>query len=351
MSLLDLHVENVRCLEHIELQLHPELNLIWGENGSGKTSILEAIYMLGRGRSFRTRSSARLIRHGHNELLVRGHAGSPPQPLAVQVVRDTATVAKIGGVFTESLVELSQVLPVQAIDPGVHKLVEEGSQRRRRWMDWAVFHVEHSFVDIWARYARALKQRNAALRTAPDQAVLWDPELARLGELLAESRRRWLDQLKGEWTRTSIALLGFEVGLGYSQGWSKDSSLAEALKAALPRDIRTGITHPGPHRADVNVRVGGALAREILSRGQQKLVAVAMILSQLRVLDGVLQTPPVLLLDDPAAELDDSRLRAFIGEVSGLRCQRIITALHAGTGPFGRPDRVFHVEQGRVQSV
>ncbi|MEJ1964316.1 MAG: AAA family ATPase [Gammaproteobacteria bacterium] len=174
MSLAEFSIQNFRCVERTELSLHPGHNLIWGGNASGKTTLLEAIFLLGRGRSFRTRSSERLIRHGEPYLRVFGRLdGSPSVPMGVEVSSQDGTVAKVSGAFVQSLAELSRAFAVQVIEPGVHKLIEEGAQRRRRWMDWAVFHVEPSFIDMWSRYARTLKQRNTALRAAPNQAAAW----------------------------------------------------------------------------------------------------------------------------------------------------------------------------------
>ena len=352
MSLAYACIENVRCVERAELDLHPGQNLIWGPNASGKSSLLEALFLLGRGRSFRTRNTERLIRHGVTELVVFGRiAGTPERPIGVQSARGSPTIGKIGGAFVQSLAELSQVFPVQAIDPGVHKLIEEGAPRRRRWMDWAVFHVEPTFVDTWSRYHKALRQRNAALRSEPEQALAWDPELIRLGESLAESRRAAIEQLQPHWHETVRALTGLEVDLLYNQGWPRDGTFADALRHWRARDEIRGLTHSGPHRADVHLRLNGVAVREVASRGQQKLIAAALILAQLRMLQGVLATTPTLLLDDPAAELDPARLGAFIDEVRRLKSQLVITSLGANAGLFGAPDRVFHVEQGRVGPV
>jgi DNA replication and repair protein RecF len=381
LSLSDLTVDDLRCIEHAELQLHPGHNLVWGGNGSGKTSLLEAIFLLGRGRSFRTRNSERLIRHGRDRLVVFGRtgdgagaggservgntggvvavgvsqraflAGIGGQPLGVQVSRSDGTTARISGATARSLTELTQAFPVQVIDPGVHKLVEEGGYRRRRWMDWAVFHVEHQFGDWWFRYTRILKQRNAALRTQPAQVAVWDAELARIGELIADARRRFVESLLPYWRESVLALSGLEPELHYFKGWAHDVSLAEALVASKARDESKRLTHPGPHRADVIVRLSGRPAREVLSRGQQKLVAVAMTLAQLNLLQQATQATPTLLLDDPAAELDGDHLRRFIEQVMRLRSQLVLTSLHSESHLFGTPNRVFHVEQGRVKPV
>ena len=425
MSLVELAIDDLRCIERAELQLDLGHNLIWGGNGSGKTSLLEAIFLLGRGRSFRTRSSERLIRYGRDRLVVFGRTGGSggvtasgsnpghvgvvsfggrgaggvlgfsgdtgsedqglPQgefpgstvrdagagmeyldsiqssaldfagraalghALGVQVSRTDGTMARISGSNAKSLTELTQVFPVQVIDPGIHKLIEEGGHRRRRWMDWAVFHVEHQFGDWWLRYTRALKQRNAALRTQPAQAGVWDSELVRLGELIAAARGRLMEALLPYWKESVLALSGLEPELHYFKGWAQDASLAEALTASRPRDDAKKVTHPGPHRADVIVRMKGRPAREILSRGQQKLVAVAMTLAQLHLLQSATQTTSTLLLDDPAAELDGEHLRRFIDQVLRLKSQLVLTSLHPEFQLFGKPDRVFHVEQGRVK--
>jgi DNA replication and repair protein RecF len=393
VSLVELVVDDLRCIEHAELQLHPGHNLIWGGNGSGKTSLLESIFLLGRGRSFRTRNSERLIRHGRDRLVVfgrtggdlgarnsgagyipggasestadlEGPAGNPAgavgrpgdaaplsQPLGVQVSRADGTIARISGAAARSLTELTQAFPVQVIDPGVHKLVEEGSHRRRRWMDWAVFHVEHQFGDWWLRYTRILKQRNAALRTQPAQVSVWDAELAKVGELIALARRQFVESLLPYWRESVLALSGLEPELHYFKGWAQDVSLAEALVASKARDESKRLTHPGPHRADVIIRMNGRPAREVLSRGQQKLVAVAMTLAQLNLLQQATQTTPTLLLDDPAAELDGDHLKRFIEQVMRLRSQLVLTSLHSESHLFGTPNRVFHVEQGGVKPV
>jgi DNA replication and repair protein RecF len=352
MSLIELTVEDLRCLQRAEVVFDPRRNLIWGSNGSGKTSLLEAIFLLGRGRSFRTRNSERLIRHGQPRLTVFGRTdGVPAQAVGVQVSRAGGTTARIKGAPAGSLTELSQAFPVQVIDPGVHKLVEEGGFRRRRWMDWAVFHVEPGFADVWVRYARAVKQRNAALRHQAAQANAWDPEVARLGELIAESRRALLDELQPLWRQSVTALSGLEVELHYSRGWSQDVSLAQALTDSRPRDESKGQTHSGPHRADVLLRLDGRTAREVLSRGQQKLVAIAMTLAQIQLLQERMSLAPTLLLDDPAAELDGPHLLRFIEEVSRLNCQLVFTSLQPHSDLFGKPERVFHVEQGRVGPV
>lgn len=356
MALVDLLAEDLRCLEQVELALDPGLNLISGPNGSGKTSVLEAMFLLGRGRSFRTRSSERLIRHGKDRLVVFGRTDR--HAIGIDVQRGAAhsaavSRAKVDGSFVQTLAELTQAFPVQIIDPEIQRLVDGGATGRRRWLDWSVFHVEHRFGDHWARYARALKQRNAALRAGAQAGSLepWDRELVAAGEPMAEARAAHYAQLEPGWVATQEALLGFSVGATWLSGWDRERSLADALAAATEHDVSRGTTSVGPHRADLRLRAGNRAAREVLSRGQQKLLALSMVLAQLELLRTTLQIRPTLLIDDPAAELDNFRLGVLIERIRALDTQLVVTTLAPDSSVFGRPDRRFQMGQGRVQTV
>ena len=349
MSLAELRIENLRCIETAALEFSPELNLIAGENGAGKTSILEAIFLLGRGRSFRTRSSEKLIRHGQPKLVVYGRTDDmPPKHAGIEIASDGGTRARINGENAASLLELSGVVPVQAIDPEIHKLVDQGPERRRRWLDWLVFHVEPSFAVHWSRYNRALKQRNAALKSGAAVIDAWDKELVINGVAITQARQRSLERLLPRLKQTFERFGALDVSAGFSSGWSAECSFEEALRSHRDRDRQRGTTTAGPHRADVTLRRAHRAARETLSRGQQKLTAVAMIITPLQLLQDEQGMRAVLLLDDPAAELDDRNLQRLFAELSSLRCQMIATSLTPETALFQAPKATFHVEQGRV---
>ena len=352
MSLSDLHVQQVRCIEAADLALHPGFNLIWGNNGAGKTSLLEAIFLLGRGRSFRTRHSEQLIRRSAQCLTVFGRMAGPiGRGVGFAFDRDTGVEARIDGLPIKSLADLTLAVPVQVIDPGIHKLIEEGSPRRRRWLDWAVFHVEHDFGEHWYRYSRTLRQRNAALKTRAADARPWEPDLVMAGEHIARARRAVLHELERHWRDVMVALDCPRADLDYIPGWPEGTTLAGALDRARARDEMRQTTTVGPHRADIRLSIDGKPARDVLSRGQQKLVAVALSLAQLHLLKESGALVPTLLLDDPAAELDATHLAAFVEQISTLRCQLLATALQPEIQGFQVPDQVFHVEQGRVRPV
>jgi DNA replication and repair protein RecF len=350
MSLSSIKISGLRCLNEAALAFSPGLNLIHGSNGSGKTSILEAVFLSGRGRSFRTRHTEQLIARGGDFLRVFAETESPAHRIGFEYRRDESYAARLDGADVTSLAALPGALFIEVIDPEVHRLVEGGPGERRRWFDWGVFHVEQSFLEHWLRFSRALKQRNAALRSEQDPRP-WDAELALHGEQVAAFRERWLVTLRPHLEESIRRLVGLEVEWSYFRGWSTERSLADSLGENLERDRARGSTHAGPQRADVVLKVGGRVARESLSRGQQKLVAAAMVLALLRQLREGQGTPPTLLLDDPAAELDADRLGALVELVRDLRCQLIITSLDPDLALFGHPENMFHVEQGRVQTI
>ena len=353
MSLEGLGIEDFRCIEKAELSLHGRCNLISGANASGKTSLLEAIFVLGRGRSFRTSRTDALIRYGAAALQVtarvRQDAGS--RPLGLRFGKE-GMEARYAGRAVAGLAELATILPTQAIDPEVHRLIEGGPQERRRYLDWGVFHVEPAFVEHWRRYQRALRQRNAALRAGlPAPAVrAWDPELVEAGELVAAYRRRYLTALAPQVASTAERLLGVSLEIALNQGWAADRELAESVQASWHRDLERGLTHAGPHRADLSVRFSGAPARDRVSRGQQKLAAAAMLLGQLRCDAGLGSGVAALLVDDPAAELDSGNLQRLLDEVLDLPAQLFVTALDPANPALARlPEgHRFHVEHGQV---
>jgi len=357
MTLRRVQVTDFRCLHRADLDLDPNFTLISGPNASGKTSLLEAVYVLGRGRSFRTRRLEPLIRTGAERMMIVGEAELPERGITLGVEGSADGLrARVGGDRVASLAELAWVLPVQIIDPEIHRLIEEGPNRRRRFLDWGVFHVEHSFVENWQRYQQALRQRNAALKARQGRAAVaaWDLELVRYGELITDARRRYVEQLAPVAATVAAHLLNLELGLAYRPGWAAGTELSAALEGSFARDLDLGATQVGPHRADLAIRLEGATVRDRVSRGQQKLLAAVLLLSQIKLFPQDSRARPTLLLDDPAAELDSGHLRALLHEVRSQPLQLVVTTLQA-SGPelavFGAPGRRFEITAGEVRAV
>jgi len=352
MSLRRLQVTDFRCLQSAVLDLDSRFTLISGANASGKTSLLEAIYMLGRGRSFRTRRLEHLIRRGSERFVVFGEVDGFGRRSSLGVEGSAAGVrARLGGAKAGSLAELAPLLPVQIIDPEIHRLIEEGPSRRRRFLDWGVFHVEPRFVDDWQRFQQALKQRNAALKSRQPREVIaaWDGELVRYGEAVSAARSSYVRRLAEHAVSVTRNLLGMELSLGYRTGWARDLSLSEALRQSWNHDQESGTTQAGPHRAELGIRLDDMGVKDRISRGQQKLLAAALLLAQVRMFPADSPVQPSLLLDDPAAELDNERLAGLITEVGSQSVQLIVTALHPEFSALGEPGLRYRMVGGGVQ--
>jgi DNA replication and repair protein RecF len=355
MTLSALEIRDFRCIAHAQLDFDPRFTLIHGENASGKTSLLEALYFLSCGRSFRSPHLDSLVRTGKPDFMVVGQvAGSAGQTttLGVRTSRLGSEI-RLGGQPASGFAQMAAILPAQVIDPEVHRLVEDGPTQRRRYLDWGVFHVEPAFVGAMRRYQRALKQRNAALKAKRPAAEvhLWDPELLESGLHINEQRLRYVQLLAPYVLEFGRELLGLEVEISLQQGWTQEKSFVAALEDAWARDFLRGATSVGTHRADVIVRVAGSPAKDRISRGQQKLLASCLLLAQIqhRATLGGPQT--ALLLDDPSAELDVDNLRRLLNLVVRVPAQLIVTALDPSRLDLRLPGRAFHVEQGKVSPV
>lgn len=353
MGLSSLRIADFRCIEAASLELDSRRNFLFGPNGAGKTSLLEAAYVVGRGRSFRVRQNAALIRRGAGAFRVtaktRGHEG-PGRTLSVGFARGALDV-RIDGQTGRRTSELAEILPVHVLEPGMHSLIAEGPSHRRRFLDWGVFHVEHAYLAAWREYRRALGQRNAALKAGISGGAfeVWNQQLIAAAARVDHAREayvaRWLPRALGIAER----LAGVDLEIGFEPGGYRGSSLGAALAESEGRDRRVGITHVGPHRADLRLRVGGAAARDAASRGQQKLIAAALILGQVAEHIAARPGSGTLLVDDPAAELDRGSLRRLVDELERLPTQMLVTGIaRAPLEPLGE-GRVFHVEQGVIR--
>jgi len=272
---------------------------------------------------------------------------SRSQRLGVRNSRDGLEV-RVDGSGEGGVAALADALPLQVIDPEVHSLVAGGPELRRRFLDWVAFHVEHDHLETWRRFRRALKQRNAALKAkgSPASIKSWNAEFTELSKALDGSRRRALDIAIESLTEYGANLLGSELRFEYQQGWKKDKSLEQALDEGLERDIQQGASQHGPHRADLKIQYDERQARKLVSRGQQKLLASAMILAATETAQTALERPLLLLLDDPAAELDGESLSRLLGAVAGLGCQVIATSLEIDALDVPSGATMFHVEHG-----
>lgn len=352
MSLLHLDIRQLRNLRHVSLHFDPRINLIIGPNASGKTSLLEAIHLLGRGCSFRTARGSDLISHGNDHLTIAGKVFSEGREVSVGIgFHSNQRQIRLDGRTVQSRTELIRMLPTQFIDPTFHTLLENAPRARRKFLDWGVFYAEPDYLTAWRSYQRALAQRNAGLRARNlGAAKLWGRELVKYGKIIEVCRSRYLGRLQVEFCRICGQLgIGQEVELRYLPGRASGKDIETALADDLERDVCHGCTQSGPHRDDFMVYFAGRPVRHLFSRGQMKLLAYALALVQIR----LLERSGCLLIDDLTSELDFENQALLTELLVHTQFQIFITATRPLdlTSLVSYAGRTFQVDRGVINPV
>ena len=360
MHVTRLEIAHFRRFQRVSLAPGAGLNLLTGDNGAGKTSVLEALHLMAYGRSFRGRVRDGLISTGADavEVFVEWEETVSARTRRAGMRHGgQAWEGRLDGASVTHLGELCAALAVVTFEPGSHVLVTGGGEPRRRLLDWGLFHVEPMFLPLWRRYARALRQRNALLKSRARDAELdaWDRELAEAGEPITRHRQDYLEQLQPLLHAVAADLLPVAgvTTLDFHPGWRRDElSLSDALLLARDRDRAAGFTSTGPHRADWRVGYAAFPGREALSRGQAKLTALAILLAQAELHAAVRGEWPVVALDDLASELDRAHQARVMTRLQASGAQVFITGTEAPAGlpNPGMPVARFHVEHGQIRA-
>jgi len=352
-----LRIEGLRNIDHVDIDIRGCAALFSGGNGAGKTTILESIYLLARGKSFRGRKSGELTSVGRERTKVDGVVADAWGGDARQIcfVRHHSLMERwINGVVIGDSVGVASGFVVRLVCDGSYRLIEGDPGLRRGFLDLNLFHVEQGAGDLLMRFRRVLAQRNAWLRGGAVGVPIWDAAFVATGAELQEARRRLFRELDTEY-RVLASDFWFLGGsrLVLNCGWGEGRTLAEALLADAPGERTAGFTRVGPHRADFSVV--GEWGELRLSRGQTKVLVCILQLAFDRVQQQRLGYGSIWLLDDVWAELDSESSRALCGSFFDAGGQYLFTSV-GGDAKLRKLDlpsdtRLFHVERGVVTDV
>ncbi len=356
MSIKTLSIYTFRNISEAHLTLSPFFNLITGENGAGKSSILEAVYFLSHGRSFRGSILEPLIQFKQQKTILQAVIiTNMDNEISLGVMKSLVEDGqiKIGGDVCRSAAELAALLPALLLNADSFDLLTGGPAFRRQWVDWGLFHVEQSYADLWRQYNRVLKQRNAALKKGASSIVTcWDADLAHLGEKMAQHRADYIEEIMPLCNGLFARFCDFSFSFQYDRGWASALPLLDSLQRALSRDLHLGYTSVGPHRADLGLRIGDKPVQTILSRGQLKWLIYSLKLAQGILLKQQTGKRCIYLLDDVPSEWDERRQKVLASILRDMASQVLITGIdlayfQALTADL--PTKMFHVEQGVVK--
>lgn len=359
MPLVSLSIEQFRNLAPVSLRFSPQLNLFIGPNAAGKTSLLESLFVLARARSFRTRSLTKAIQAGKTGFqLVATVETSQSRQIPVGLgCSQKKLVARIDGQPATRLSQLAGLFPVQWLGGNLHRLIEEGPVYRRQYLDWGLFHVKPTYGEAWKRFQKLLKQRNAALRAGVSarEINVWDHELANSGEELHHLRQAYVCKLIEVVRSVSRQLLTLDedVQVSYHKGWASQRPYIEALRAGLERDREHRYTRSGPQRADLAFLYQDRRTVDTFSRGQQKLLVLALQVAQASLLRQETLRTSLFLMDDLGAELDEKNQQRVMRLLHSIEAQAFVTAIDDPGVSNWDMDSVsrFHVKHGSVSEV
>lgn len=355
MGLNSLKITDFRNLHSVHIEPNACLNLITGDNAAGKTSLLESIFYLSYGRSFRSAKFKHLISHQQNFFRLVCDLDDDTTRIGLQRdLKDQTIRVNNQSIFRIS--ELSSLLPVLVLHPDSHQLISSGPENRRQYMDWGVFHVEPQFINSWKKYKKALSQRNAALRLQQSDKLcsLWDTELIQYAHKIQNFRLQYLKSINQIVDQLSLVLFpDHQILLSYKQGWPADIKYPDYLDQSLVKDREKGFTQSGPHRADIKITVDGLSAQSSISRGQQKKLVCLLKIAQLILFSKKSERRCILLFDDLPAELDQDNQNKIMSILSSLDIQLFITAIDAQQIDYKnwKNHKVFHVEHGLVREI
>jgi len=361
MTLKRLSIKNLRNLSLVDITPCAGVNLFYGENGSGKTSVLEAINLLALGRSFRSHKHKSLITHQEESFTVFGKIHTDEGgdiPLGINRQFNGEATFKANGLKVPSAAVLASYLPVQVINSETFLLLEGSPKVRRQFIDWLVFHVEPQFFPLWKDIQRCLKHRNSLLRhdrIDPFELSTWDQELVVLTDKIHHFRDVCISQFKATFYELLKQFESLQdIKISYLRGWDKDKEYADILTAGFERDKRQGFTQAGSHRADLKITINGQDAVEILSRGQQKLLVCALKIAQGYVFSRLTGRKTIYLVDDLPSELDENNRDLLAHWLDTMNTQVFVTGVEAESlaSTWIKLDHIeikmFHVKHGVV---
>ena len=354
MHLCDFNIINFRCISHASVELHKNINLIVGENGSGKTSFLEGVHLLATGKNFNAAKRLDLIRDGSGSLGLAGlFVGDSGLESKIKLEKSSSkSIYTFQGQAVKKTSEVAAKIPILVGNSRAADLLTNSPKARRDLLDRTAFHVEPGFLVVWHELRKALAHRNNILKSSrsSSQLTYWDKMVSEKSYEVDLCRKEIVNKLNNYLSNSGLSKDLGGVWFDYHRGWNDDLSLSEHLKSNRESEFRIGYTLHGAHRADLRMRVAGKSGAKRLSKGQLKVAAFESIIALHEYISEKGAADPILLIDDLSAELDSVKISYLIDKILRLSGQKILSSIQPDMVELfdGMGHKVFHVEQGNI---
>lgn len=329
MYISNLRLQNFRNIPFKSFDFKDNINFIVGKNGSGKTSILEAIYFLSHSRSFRSSQLNRIINHNADEFIIYTKSHNPDEiTISISRKKNSNNISKLNSEIQKNHAEITRTLPIQLMNPESFNIINSGAQQRCKVLDWSAFYLDKTFLKIWQQTKFLVKQRNSALKQNYPYAyiVSIDKKLCEFANILDSKRQVYFTKLKPKiYEILSQFNPDLKLDIEYSRGWNSHKELSQILEESFDYDNRYKVTNHGPHKADIILTVNNKPIQDIFSRGQQKLLICAIKLAQGEIHNIENENKCIYLIDDITSELDNTHTQTLFNYLKKLKSQVFIT--------------------------
>ncbi len=360
MYFKEAEIKNFRNYSYCKESFHPEINIFIGENGQGKTSLAEALYVMCLGRSFRTSKDKEMIKFGEEAAVIKTVVWKNERNIKTDLIisHTDKKKVKING-SQKSIRNLSDNINIVSFSPEDLKIVKDDPDKRRRFLNREICQVNISYYEALAGYTKVLSQRNSLLKSEKVSSSLldvWDEELIKYGSKIIRERNRFIKRL----SQISSAIHndisnGKEVlEIEYDSYISFDeiSALEEFFRKKLLEnrkiDLIRKTTSTGPHKDDLKISINGIDARKFGSQGQQRTAALSLKLAEIRLMEEESGETPVLILDDVLSELDNNRQHYLIESLKGVQIFLTSTNISPEIADKFKEKYVFEIFEGNI---
>lgn len=349
MAINELICHEFRNLKNTHLKFNPNLNIIYGKNGSGKSSLLESIYTLSTSKSFRTSRLKNCINSQEEKFTLFGKFSH--HSIGIQKDKSKLLI-KVNNKIISKRSEFVKLQSVLALDSNCFDLITGTKQTRREYLDWTLFHVEHEFSKVWIKYKNVLKQRNQLLKNKNKRELeYWDNYLIEYNNIIDSFRKKlitsFLEYIEDVFRNNELYS---KVEISYDQGWKLDLDFKVALSSKLDFDMKRGFTSVGVHKSDLKFSIDNSEIKDVFSRGQLKNFVIQLYLISLDFVSENSSITPILIVDDLIAELDQNSIKNVIVSLIEKEYQIFVSTIenHKFLNDLELDKTVFHVEHGQI---